>query len=156
MSVGRMDGEARFIVRGLGGVYERVIAAGVPWLLIRVAAGALLIPHGAQKLLGGTLGGSIETFHKLGLEPAGLLASYIACLEFFGGILLTIGLLTRPVALLVAGFMAVAAFKVHLPNGFFWINRGFEYPLMWLLLSLALLIGGGGRWSVDRLIGREF
>jgi putative oxidoreductase len=156
MAITQTSGETRFFLPGLGGLYERLIAAGIPWLLVRIAAGALLIPHGAQKLFGGTLGGTIQTFQKLGLEPAAVLATYIGCLEFFGGILLTIGLLTRPVALLVLGFMAVAVFKVHMPNGYFWTNRGFEYPLMWGILALALLIGGGGPWSVDRRLKREF
>jgi putative oxidoreductase len=150
------NGGTRFILPALGGVYDRLIEAQIPWLIVRVIVGVNLIPHGAQKLFGGTLGGTIQTFHKVGLEPAAVLATYIACLEFFGGILLAIGLLTRPVALLVLGFMAVAVVHVHLANGFFWTARGFEYPLMWGVLALALLIGGGGRWSVDRMIGREF
>ena len=149
-------GEPRFYIPALGGVYTRLVAAGIPWLLVRVAAGALLIPHGAQKLFGGALGGTIGLFHKLGLEPAAVLGTYIACLEFFGGILLTIGLLTRPVALLVFGFMAVAVLKVHMANGYFWTKGGFEYPLMWAILALALVIGGGGPWSVDRKLKREF
>jgi putative oxidoreductase len=149
-------GETRFFIPALGGVYENLVAAGIPWLIVRVAAGALLIPHGYLKLFAGGLGGTIQFFQKLGLEPAAALATYIGCLEFFGGILLAIGLLTRPVALLVLGFMAVAVVKVHGPNGYLWTKGGFEYPLMWGLLALALLIGGGGPWSVDRKLGREF
>lgn len=128
------------------------------WPIVRIAAGALLIPHGAVKLfgIGASVSGLAEGLTQMGLEPAYPLALFVACLEFFGGILLVIGFLTRPVALLLAGFMAVAAFFVHAANGYFWTNGGFEYPLMWLLLSLAILIRGGGEFSVDRALGREF
>lgn len=128
------------------------------WPLVRLAAGAMLIPHGAQKLFGlwgGDIAKTIAGFAQLGLEPAGLLAWYIGCLEFFGGILLVIGLFTRPVAVLVAGFMAMAAFYVHWANGFFWTKAGFEYPLMWMLLAIAIAIRGAGPLSVDAKIGRE-
>jgi uncharacterized membrane protein YphA (DoxX/SURF4 family) len=64
-------------------------------------------------------------------------------------------LLTRPVALLFAGFMAVAAFHVHLKIGWFWTARGMEVPLYLLLICLAILIRGGGVLSVDRMLGRE-
>lgn len=128
------------------------------WPLVRIAAGAMLIPHGAQKLFGvwgGDMARTIAAFAQLGLEPAAVLAWFIGCLEFVGGILLVVGLLTRPVAVLVAGFMAVAVFHVHWPNGFFWTKGGFEYPLMWMLLALAIAIRGGGPLSVDARIGRE-
>ena len=52
--------------------------------------------------------------------------------------------------------MMVAAFVTHLPNGFFWTNRGFEFPLMWGIAALFFLIRGGGPLSVDRALGREF
>lgn len=124
------------------------------WTIVRVAAGVMLIPHGWQKLSGDMNAVAIN-FAKAGLEPALALAWYIACLEFFGGLLLVIGFLTRPVAVLVAGFMAVAVFHVHWGNGFFWTQKGYEYPLMWGLLALALAIRGAGPVSVDAWIGRE-
>jgi putative oxidoreductase len=93
---------------------------------------------------------------KWGL-PAPLAWGYwIAILEFAGGIMLAIGFLTRPVAFLVAVEMAVAVIGVHLPNGFFWTAKGFEYPLLWGLLALAIAIRGGDRLSVDRALGAEF
>ena len=52
--------------------------------------------------------------------------------------------------------MAVAVIQTHWPNGFFWTDKGFEYPLMWGIVALAFVILGGGRYSVDALIGREF
>jgi putative oxidoreductase len=145
----------RYYIPALGRLYEAL--DWLAWPLARIAAGALLIPHGAQKLfqLGGSVQQTAAGFAKMGLEPAYPLALYIALLEFVGGILLTIGFLTRPVALLVAGFMATAVFHVHWANGFFWTNRGYEYPLMWLLLCIALMIRGGGEFSVDRALRRE-
>jgi putative oxidoreductase len=143
----------RYYVPALGALWKKL--EWLSWPIVRIAAGALLIPHGAQKLFGG-LARTAEGFGKMGLEPAFPLALYIASLEFFGGILLTIGLFTRPVALLLAGFMAVAVFKAHWANGFFWTKGGYEYPLMWLLLAVALLLRGGGPLSLDRKLAKEF
>ena len=111
-----------------------------------------------QKLFGfwgGDIVKSAEGFAKQGLEPSLLWAYYIGCLEFFGGICLILGLLTRPVAALFAGFMFVAALHVHMPIGWFWTNRGMEVPLYLLLMCLAILIRGGGPLSLDRRLGRE-
>jgi putative oxidoreductase len=90
---------------------------------------------------------------KLGLPPA--LALIAGLIEFFGGIALAIGLATRVAAALVAGMMIVAVVQVHLGAGFFWTSGGFEYPLFWAIAALASVIKGGGRFSVDALIGRE-
>ena len=84
------------------------------------------------------------------------LAVYIALLELVGGTLLAVGLLTRLVAVQVVGFMAVSAFYVHWGDGFFWNNHGFEYPLFWGVVALAIAVRGGDRLSIDRLIGKEF
>ena len=94
-------------------------------------------------------------FAKLGLNPSLFWAYYIGCLEFFGGICLILGLLTRPVATLFAGFMFVAAFHVHMPRGWFWSAGGMEVPLYLLLISLAIVIRGGGPLSLDSCLGRE-
>jgi putative oxidoreductase len=83
------------------------------------------------------------------------LAVYITLLEFVGGLMLACGLFTRVVAVLAAGFMAVAVVQVHWPNGFFWIAKGYEYPLFWGLVCIALAIRGGGAQSLDAKIGRE-
>ncbi len=126
--------------------------------LIRITAGLLLVPHGAQKLFGWFGGYGIEATgqffsSKLGL-PASL-ALLAGLIEFFGGLMLALGLATRVVAALVVGLMAVAVLKVHLGAGFFWTSGGFEYPLFWGIVALAFAIRGGGRWSLDALIGYE-
>ena len=137
--------ESTLIIPALGGIYDNV--SGLAYPLVRLVTGALLIPHGGQKLFGwfgGDINAAATFFSQIGLEPALLLAYWIGILEFFGGILLAIGLLTRPVAVMVLVQMAVAMFLVHLGNGFFWFEGGFEYPLMWGLLALAIAFRGGG------------
>lgn len=126
--------------------------------LVRATAGLLLVPHGAQKLFGWFGGYGIEATGqffaaKLGLPPA--LALVAGLVEFFGGLALAAGLLTRVSAALVFGLMFVATVQVHLGAGFFWTSGGFEYPLMWGLVALSFVIRGGGRFSLDALIGRE-
>jgi putative oxidoreductase len=126
--------------------------------MVRVAAGLLLMPHGAQKLFGLFGGYGVEATGqffaaKLGLPPS--LALVAGLIEFFGGLSLAFGFATRVVAALVFGLMAVAVLWVHLPIGFFWTEGGFEYPLFWGLVALSFVVRGGGRYSVDALIGRE-
>ncbi|SEO73771.1 DoxX family protein [Aquisalimonas asiatica] len=128
--------------------------------LVRVTTGLLLIPHGAQKLFGwfgghGLTGTGAYFGETLGMEPGILFALLAGLVEFFGGLALVLGILTRPAALAVAVLLAVAL-SVHLPYGFFWTEGGVEYPLMWLVLAIAVLLRGGGEFSVDRRIGLRF
>src|SRR5690349_10530005 len=146
----------RYVVPALGSIYAALETYS--WPLVRVATGLFFLPHGMQKLLGfwgGDIAKTAEGFAKQGLNPPLFWASYIGCLELFGGILLMIGLLTRPVAALFAGFMFVAAFHVHMPIGWFWTGRGMEVPFYLLLISLGILIRGGGQLSLDNRLGRE-
>jgi putative oxidoreductase len=146
----------RRLIPVLEPLYDRMSDYAYP--LIRFATGMIFMPHGAQKLFGlwgGSIAGTAAAFSKLGIEPALPLTWYIALLEFFGGLALAAGLLTRPLAVLFAGFMAVATFQVHMGNGFFWTKGGFEYPLLLLILSIAIAIRGGGKLSLDRRIGAE-
>jgi len=127
--------------------------------LLRITAGLLLVPHGAQKLFGWFGGYGLEATGqffatKLGLPP--VLALVAGLVEFVGGLMLAAGLLTRPVAALVFGLMAVAVLQVHLGAGFFWTAGGYEYPLFWAVAALYFVLRGGGRASLDAVIGREF
>lgn len=147
---------ARPLIPALQALTNALAPLGEP--LVRVTTGLLLVPHGAQKLFGWFGGYGVEATGqffatKLGL-PASL-ALVTGLIEFVGGLMLAAGLLTRPVAALVFGLMAVATLQVHLPAGFFWTSGGFEYPLFWGLSALSFVIRGGGRYSVDALIGRE-
>ena len=126
--------------------------------LVRVTAGLLLVPHGAQKLFGWFGGYGIKATGQFFAAKLGLPASLAltaGIIEFFGGLLLAAGIATRPVAALVFGLMAVAVVQVHLPAGFFWTSGGYEYPLLWGIVALSFVIRGGGRYSVDGLIARE-
>jgi putative oxidoreductase len=141
----------KLFVPALGTLYEKLAPLG--WPLVRIAAGVMLVPHGAMKLFGG-MAGTIGFFSQIGLEPAVLLAWYVALLEFVGGILLAAGFLTRVVAAQIVGLLAVAV-TVHWGNGFAWTQGGYEYPLMWGAIALAILFRGAGPLSVDALLGRE-
>ena len=150
------DQPPRPIIAPLGTLYEQVAPLSYP--LIRVTAGLLLLPHGAQKLFclfGGDIGATAGLFAKVGIQPALPLAYLLGCVEFFGGLLMAIGLLTRVAAAGIVIMMAVALLQVHLGNGFFWTKLGFEYPLFRGLVAFAIFLRGGGELSVDRAIGRE-
>ncbi|MBC08362.1 DoxX family protein [Thalassospira sp.] len=149
--------QTRPIIPALGNVWSALKPLSP--VIVRVATGLLMVPHGAQKLFGAFGGYGLEGtagwLESIGFAPGLLFALAIGLLEFFGGLLLTVGLLTRPVAAAVLVFMTVAVLT-HIPAGYFWINGGFETPLMWGLLALATLIQGGGKFSIDHKIGREF
>jgi putative oxidoreductase len=147
----------KLIVPAMAGIYD--LGSTLAYPLIRFVAGFWLVPHGAQKLFGlfgGNIQGTAGFFSKIGLEPALPLAYLVGCTEFFGGLLIAIGLLTRPAAAAAAIMLAVAAFQVHLANGFFWTNAGYEYPLMWTFLMIAIFLRGGGNLSVDSKLAKQF
>jgi putative oxidoreductase len=147
---------SRYVFPALGALYERCQRFAYP--ILRVAFGLWFIPHGCQKLFGwwgGNIAGVAKGMAVAGIEPGMFWAYYIGTLELVGGVLVAIGLLTRPVAALFFGFMFVAAFHFNWKLGYFWTSRGMEMPLLLLVLSLVILIRGGGEYSVDRRIGRE-
>jgi len=146
----------RPLVPALARLTDALAPLGEP--LVRVAAGLFLVPHGAQKLFGWFGGYGIEATGQFFAAKLGLPASFAllaGLIEVVGGILLALGLLTRVSAALVAGLMAVAVVHVHLGAGFFWTGGGYEYPLLWGLVALSFVLRGGGRCSLDHLIGRE-
>ncbi len=145
---------ARLIIPAVGGLYEAGSGLCYPW--IRFFSGLFLVPHGARKLFGGTIDGMAGFFSKIGLEPALPLAYLVGATEFFGGLLIAIGLLTRPAAVAAAVLLLVAVFYVHFGNGFFWNEGGYEYPLLWAILMIGIFFRGGGELSIDRAIGKEF
>ena len=142
---------------------NKLIATYPTWfaLPIRLALGAVMIAHGAQKVLGSFDGPGFTTF--IGgntpfsfMRPAWFWLAAAALSELIGGLLVALGLLTRVAAFFIACTMLTAVVGFHLSGGFFAANSGFEYPLSLLAMSLGLLISGGGQASVDRvLIGRS-
>lgn len=123
-------------------------------LALRIPAGIIFMAHGAQKLFGSFgghgLAGTGQWMASIGLEPGYLMALGAGSAEFFGGIALLIGLLTRPAAIVLAFTMLVAIFAVHLPGGLFMSNNGYEFALALLAISAALAFSGGGKLSLDR------
>ena len=141
--------EPRLIIPALAPVYRTLGGCGD--VLLRVLCGALLLPPGWHKLTGPLFDRDVQLFHQLGFEPAVPLMWFITALELVGGAFLVIGLLTRPIALMVSVEMLVIAFAVDIPNG-----RGYPFTLLWAAVAFTIALRGGGKWSVDRRLGREF
>ena len=120
--------------------------------LLREVAGLLFMQHGAQKLFGWFKGpdappGTAELFSMMG---------FAGVLEFFGGLLIVLGLFTRPVAFLLSGQMAAAYFMAHAPNGPVPIMNQGELAALYCFVFLYFAARGGGRYSVDHaLTGRR-
>lgn len=125
-------------------------------LFLRLPLGIIFLAHGAQKLFGSFggygLGGTAKWMDSIGLAPGYLMALMAGSAEFFGGVALILGLLTRVSSILLAVTMIVAIFTVHIGNGLFLSDNGFEFGLSLLAGSIALSFLGGGKFSLDRLI----
>lgn len=130
--------------------------AGLDALPLRVGAGVIFTAHGAQKLFGWFGGYGLEGtagwMTSIGLEPGLLMAAMAGGAEFLGGLLLIIGLLVRPAALILAITMIVAIAMAHLENGLFISNNGYEFGLALLAVSAGLVFRGAGSLSADRLL----
>ncbi|NKC22673.1 DoxX family protein [Ochrobactrum oryzae] len=118
---------------------------------LRVTSGGIMSWFGWEKLFNGDMPRDIELFQQLGLEPAVPLAYFTSGLEFFGGIAIALGLLTRPLSFMLFIQMIVILVMVMIPRG-----SGFQLSTVWLGVFAYLSTQGSGRWSVDRLIGRQF
>ncbi|HMF57427.1 MAG TPA: DoxX family protein [Pyrinomonadaceae bacterium] len=117
--------------------------------VLRIVAALLFVIHGAQKLFGFPMpmqGGTPPLMSMLGIA---------AVLEFFGGLLILLGLFTRPIAFILAGEMAVAYFMTHAPGGFWPIQNRGELAVLYCFIFLYIAFAGPGEWSVDRLIRRR-
>lgn len=128
-------------------------------LPLRLVAGVIFTAHGAQKLFawfgGYGLDATGQWLESIGLSPGYPLAVMAGSAEFFGGILLIVGLLTRPTSAVLAITMLVAMFSVHIDNGLFMSNNGYEFSLALLAISVSLLLSGAGKWSLDNLITKR-
>lgn len=134
---------------------QRILSsnAGFATLALRIPVGIIFAAHGAQKLFGwfGGYGleGTGQWMASIGLQPGYLMALMAGSAEFFGGLALLVGLLVRPAAAVLAFAMLVAIFSVHIGNGLFMSNNGYEFGLALLAVSVSLAISGGGRLALD-------
>ncbi len=113
---------------------------------LRIVTGLLFMEHGTQKLLSFPAGehGGAELMSLMGLAGG---------LEMIGGALIVLGLLTRPVAFVLSGQMAVAYWMAHAPSSPFPINNGGDGAILYCFIFLYLVFAGPGRFAVDDLIG---
>lgn len=150
---------------GKGSFTTASIGDTLAFMMIRLPLGIVFIAHGSQKLLG-LFGGhgltaTFQTFEqKMGIPPVLTFLAIIA--EFGGGIGVLLGFLTRLSGAGIAAVMAVAMYKVTWASGFF-LNitcipgrgSGIEYNLALLGMALALVLKGGGPWSMDRFLWKR-
>jgi len=116
--------------------------------VLRIMSGLLLLQHGTAKYL------SIPVGPMNNASPA-TMSGAAGLIELIGGVLIIIGLFTRPVAFILSGMTAVAYFWAHAPRGFFPILNGGELAALYSFVFLYLAAAGGGAWSVDRAQGRD-
>jgi putative oxidoreductase len=126
---------------------------------LRIPVGIIFAAHGAQKLFGWFGGYGLEGtagwMASIGLAPGYLMALLAGSAELFGGLALIAGLLVRPAAAGLAFTMVVAIVSVHIGNGLFMSNNGYEFGLALLAASVALAVSGAGNGSLDRALARR-
>ncbi|KJY91720.1 oxidoreductase [Vibrio neptunius] len=133
--------------------------AGYSTLALRLPVGIIFMAHGAQKLFGwfGGYGleGTGQWMASIGLGPGVLMALLAGSAEFFGGLLILLGLLTRPASIALAFTMLVAIFSVHFKNGLFMSNNGYEFGLALMAASVSLALSGSGKAAIDQFIANK-
>lgn len=133
--------------------------AGFGAFVLRISIGIIFMAHGSQKLFGmfGGYGleGTGQFMESLGLTPGFLMALLAGSAEFFGGLFLLLGLLTRLAATALAGTMIVAIFSTHIQNGLFLSNNGYEFALALFAASASLAFSGSGKIALDNLIAQK-
>ena len=122
-------------------------------VLLRGIVGIVAVLHGWPKMK--DLGAFIERIGRMGVPIPSVFGTAVALAEFLGGLALILGLFTRYGAFSFACVMAVAVFKIHLPNGFDSGGNGYEYPLVLLVAAISLILSGAGPVSLDRVFGRK-
>jgi putative oxidoreductase len=149
---------SRYYIPAFGGIYASLQSLVLP--LLRAGIGVILIPHGCQKIFGMFGGMGITAngafFEKVGYAPGMFWGTLVGCTELVAGFLLIIGLFTRLAALAVVIFMILAVHFTSTHFGFFWTKGGMEYSLLLLLSSLVFLVRGGGEYSLDSKMAKEF
>lgn len=122
--------------------------------LLRIIVGILFIAHGGQKLFVYGIAGTTGAFTQMGIFLPGIMAPLVTLIEFFGGIALIIGFLTRLVGLGLALEMLGAIVFVHAKSGFF-MPTGYEFALTLMIATLGLAIAGSGVFSIDSIFANR-
>ena len=138
----------------MGGIYEKL--SPYSYAFMRFAAGAVLVPHGVQKMMTGWATKGAGNIANAGLPFPELLAYLTVFSESAAALCVALGLFTRVAAGIVWIQMAVIITVFQWKYGYFWTARGIEYPLLWWLLLTAIFFRGGGRYSLDALFKKEF
>lgn len=144
--------EPRLLLPFLEPFYRVVVP--LAWPLVRIAVSWNLIVHGWGKVLRGPAAQAAQ-LAKDGSDFGLPLAYLLIFVELVGGVCIALGLFTRFFAAAVAIEMGVLTFHTYWGHGFSWNARGYEYVLMWGIVSLAIALRGGGPYSLDRKIGKE-
>jgi putative oxidoreductase len=153
------------VLIGAGGLHslKNKVFAKIPsspalgYALTRVWMALLILPSGWEKVFdNGVARIAAGNVLKTGFYPPMFWAWFVAILELVGMAMLAVGLLTRPIAFMFFIEMAVITFTIQMPNGYFWTSRGCEFALLLTIVSFAFVMAGGGKYSLDRRIGREF
>ncbi|ASP48630.1 DoxX family protein [Cognaticolwellia beringensis] len=133
--------------------------AGYSALALRLPIGIIFMAHGAQKLFGWFGGYGLEGtggwMESIGLAPGFIMALLAGSAEFFGGLFILLGLLTRPAAIALSLTMVVAIFSVHFANGLFMSNNGYEFGLALLAASVSLAFSGSGKLALDNVLAKK-
>ncbi len=143
--------KSKLLFPGLESFYA--VAVPLAWPIVRIAVGWNLLVHGWGKVARGP-SAYIRAFVEQGFDPALPWIWAALTIEFVGGIALILGLFTRFFAAAAAVEMLVIT-VLYWKAGFSWLNRGYEYTLLWGLVCLAIALRGGGPYSLDRRIGIE-
>lgn len=147
-------------IPALGPCYEK--SRDLSWLVVRLTAGGMLLVHGCVKLTTSSIAAfATGSMARRGIEPAIAAAYMIFFLETVGAVCIILGLFTRLFAAMIFVEFLVIIFVAHWGEGlagFTWSRPGggWEYPLFWGLIWLAIGLRGGGPYSLDRKLGREF
>ena len=123
----------------------------------RIWFALLILPSGYEKVFSdGAARIAAGNLLKTGFHPPMFWAWVVALLEFVGMILLAGGLFTRPIAFMMAIELGVIVVMIQMPNGWYWTSRGTEFAAILFVVCVAFVLGGGGKFSLDRKLGKEF
>ena len=146
--------EPKLIFPAMAGLYQRF--SPFSYAFMRFATGAILLPHGIQKVLNVPISKFAPNVAAKGLPFAEGLSYLTYFAESIAAACLAIGLFTRIAAAMIGIEMLVIVFLFQWQFGYFWTVRGYEFALLWVLLCIAIFFKGGGQYSIDQIIGKEF